>query len=198
MTIEHRIAALLREGADKHAAEIAFQAEQAYYDLAANCESPIEKLLLAPLMFIQPMCLHGRYEGPADREREARLFAQYPVGGRRLDFAYIVTPMAETWEIRVGVECDGYAFHSSVEQRANDNSRTIEVVEEDGFNILRFTGKQITDDPRRCAQDVADAVDGIYQSHVFTHVNRTAGKAYVGPVGPLLARIVKKAGGEDA
>lgn len=194
MTIDHRIAALLRESAEAHAQELAFQAEQAYYDLAANCESPIERLLLAPLMFIRPACLHGRYEGPADREREARLFAQYPVGGRRLDFAYIVTPLTEAWEIRLGIECDGQDFHSSVEQRANDNSRTIEIVEEDAFNVVRFSGRQIMDDPRACAQRVADAIDGIYQSHVFTHVNRTKGQPYVGPVGLLLARIAKKAG----
>lgn len=194
MTTESRAMALVRQYAEAHALEVAFQAEAAYHDLAANCESEMERLLLAPLMFIKPQCVHGRYEGPADREVEARLYTQYRVGERRLDFAYIVTPIAAPWEIRIGIECDGHAFHASKEQRANDNSRTVEIAREEGFTILRFTGSQINADPWRCAQGVADAVDGIYANHVFAHVRRTAGKPHIGPVGPLLMDIVTKAG----
>lgn len=194
MTIDSRIQALVREYSGAHAQEVAFQAENAYYDMAANCESPIERLLLAPLMFIKPQCLHGRYEGPADREIEGRLFAQYRVGERRLDFAYIVTPIAQPWEIRLGIECDGHEFHSSVAQRANDNRRHIEIVRAEGFNVVRFSGSEINADPRGCAQKVADTVDDIYANHVFASVNRTVGKPYVGPVGPLLSEIANKAG----
>jgi len=107
MTTDHRIAMLLQDQADAHACDVALKAKSAYYDLAANCESPIERLLLVPLMFIKPQVLAPRYEGPIDYEREARLFAQYPVAGRRLDFAYIVTTETcrmcarnRTWETR--------------------------------------------------------------------------------------------------
>lgn len=189
-----RITRILRDCAHAHAQEIAFNAVSAYDDLAAYCESPIERLLLAPLMFIKPQCLAPRYEGPADMEREARLYAQYPVGGRRLDFAYIVAPIGESWEIRLGIECDGHEFHASVEQRANDNLRGVEIMAEDGFNLIRFSGAQIHADPWGCAKRAADAVDGVYQANVFTHVNRTHGKAHVGMIGPLLAKVGREAG----
>jgi len=194
MTIDHRIAALLKESVDAHAHEIALRAESAYYDMAARCESPIERLLLVPLLFIKPQVLAPRYEGPVDYEREARLFTQYPVADRRLDFAYIVTPLTEHWDIRIGIECDGHEFHSSVEQRANDNMRAIEIIREDGFNILRFSGAQINADPVRCAQHVSDAVDSIYAQNITTQVNRTVGKPYIGMAGPLFARIAQQAG----
>ncbi len=191
MTIEARISSLLREGIEEHQQTVAFWAENTYADLAANCQSPIERLLLAPLMFIWPQCLSPRYEGPGDREREARLYAQYRVGDRKLDFAYIVTPLQEPWEIRLGIECDGHEYHSSVEQKANDNERTIEVVSEQGFNIIRFSGSQISRDPKACAAKVAEAVDGIFQSNVFAYVKRKNTDAYRGMIGPLLSNIAE-------
>lgn len=197
MTIDHRIANLLRQCVDDHARDVALNAENTYHDLAANCESPIERLFLVPLMFIRPKVLAPRYEGPGDYEREARLYTQYAISGRRLDFAYIVRPLSEQWEIRLGIECDGHEFHASAEQRANDNDRTIELVGEDGFNVIRFTGAQIYSDPMGHAQKVADAVDGIYAANIQSGVNRTQGQAYVGLAGPLFAKIARQAGGEQ-
>lgn len=183
---------LLEDNIATHVRRIAEDADARFHDLGANCESPIERLMLAALMFIKPQCLHPRYEGAGDLEREGRLHTQYRLGNRRLDFAYIVQPIHEPWTIRIGIECDGHEFHSTKAQKANDNERTVEIAEE-GFNVLRFSGTQIFADPNGCAQSVADVVDGIYARHIHDEVWARHGKVYVGPVGPLLAAIADKA-----
>jgi very-short-patch-repair endonuclease len=193
--IEYRVAALLEDELSTHLKCVSWQAQTNYEELAANCESPMEQLLLVPLMFIKPQCVAPRYEGPGDYGREAHLYTQYKVGDRRLDFAYIVHPIQqEQWTISVGIEVDGHAYHSTPAQKANDNSRTREIVRSEDFNVIRFTGAEVNADPRKCAWEVADIVDGIYADKVFKFLSRTRGKPYIGPAGPLFADIVRRAG----
>lgn len=164
MTDDPRIRQLLRQQFRIHLSEFARAREDRYWALAELCESSMEKLLLAPLMFIRPMCLHSRYEGPADVPPEARLHVQHKVGPYRLDFAYIVTPARET-PIRLGIEVDGHAFHSTREQREDDNSRHRDL-KEYGYELIRFTGTEINRDPERCALDVAETIDHIYAARI--------------------------------
>jgi very-short-patch-repair endonuclease len=69
--------------------------------------------------------------------------AQYPVfiDGHlvaRLDFAYP--------ELKVGIELDGYAFHSGRESFERDRRRLTELVNE-GWHMLVFTRPQLRDHP---------------------------------------------------
>lgn len=159
-----RIKAMLRRQFRAHIAEMARAREDRYHDLAELCESPIERLLLAPLMFIMPRCLHPAYGGPADPPGEARLFVQFPVAGYRLDFAYIVTPYKEA-PIRLAIECDGQDFHASREDRERDAARQNDL-RGHGFETLRFTGSQVYADPEACAQQIADTVDRMHAQRI--------------------------------
>lgn len=164
-----RIQSILRRQTRAHVLEQARRRQDAYHDLAAQCESPIEQLLLAPLMFISPLCLAPRYGGPADLPHEARLHVQHKIAGYRVDFGYIVQPHREPIPIKIAIECDGHEFHASKEQRGDDAARG-NILAGCGYTLLRFTGSQIHADPEACAQAVADTVDRLYSARTFQEV----------------------------
>jgi very-short-patch-repair endonuclease len=89
------------------------------------------------------------------RERNMREpVAQYPVyvDGHlvaRLDFAYP--------ELKIGIELDGYAFHSDRLSFERDRRRLTELVNE-GWHMLVFTKQQIRDHPAWIEQAVLKAL----------------------------------------
>ena len=71
------------------------------------------------------------------------------VGGYRLDLA------VESGGVRVDVECDGAPFHVDQERdRARDHA-----IRDAGWEVLRFSGREISRDASVCAHRVARAVD---------------------------------------
>lgn len=168
MSDASRIKEILRRQFRIHVQEMVYTRQDRYYALAEQCESPIERLLLAPLMFIAPRCLHPRYSGPADFMEPARLYVQHKVAGYRVDFAYTVIPHKDV-PIRLAIECDGHDYHASREQRENDAARD-RALRGAGYEPVRFTGSQIHADPEKCAQDVADLVDRIYAGRIHDTV----------------------------
>jgi len=169
-TEDYRIRDILRRQTRAHLVEIVRRRESAYYELAEKCESPQERLLLAPLMFIRPRCLAPRYEGPLDLPQEARLYVQHPIAKYRADFAYIFKPHRQTFQIKLAIEVDGHEFHSSKEDRADDAARDRELAGE-GFQVIRFTGSQVHQNPEGCAEQVEDTVDRMFQKRVFDAVH---------------------------
>lgn len=73
-----------------------------------------------------------------------RLVPQHPIGRYRVDFAHIST--------RTVVELDGFASHSSTDDIANDRKRQREI-EEMGWHVIRFGGKEIHNDVRKCVEE---------------------------------------------
>lgn len=53
----------------------------------------------------------------------------------------------------LAVECDGHRFHTSPEQVARDKRRDRYFASK-GLSVMRFTGTEITRDPRRCAAEI--------------------------------------------
>ncbi|MGW5508235.1 endonuclease domain-containing protein [Streptomyces albogriseolus] len=76
------------------------------------------------------------------------LRAQHPVfGGRyRIDFALP--------KQKIGIELDGYAWHSSPEAFTRDRARQREL-ELDGWRIVRFSGSEIIKDADDCVRQAA-------------------------------------------
>lgn len=70
---------------------------------------------------------------------------QYELYGKYADFGF---PGAQ-----LIVECDGYAYHHTKEDRERDTKRdaTFAML---GWQVLRFTGTQINKDPLGCALKV--------------------------------------------
>jgi len=82
-----------------------------------KCESPIEVRLYEALIL-----------------RGYTVTTQVPCGKYRIDLA-LVGP-------RIAIECDGNAYHSSPKQKAHDRRKNI-YLQESGWQVLRFSGRQI-------------------------------------------------------
>jgi very-short-patch-repair endonuclease len=80
-----------------------------------------------------------------------RLVPQYRLDRFRYDFA--VTSLSGGFVFAL-VECDGKEFHSSPDQRANDQCKDA-AAKAAGIIIVRFSGAAIHNETRRCATDLA-------------------------------------------
>lgn len=80
-----------------------------------------------------------------DEQETIPLIPQYKIGKYRVDFACEF--------VRVAIELDGHATHSSPEAIAYDRKRQREI-EAEGWRVIRFGGKEITTDTYRCAVEV--------------------------------------------
>jgi very-short-patch-repair endonuclease len=107
-------------------------------DLTKVCESPIEIDLGAALI---PLL-----------DFETHLIPQFVVGRCRFDFA-----VTRDGCPLLLIECDGAAFHSSPEQKAND-AATDQAADDRGIPLLRLTGKDIYRDPNEAALQAARIV----------------------------------------
>lgn len=56
------------------------------------------------------------------------------------------------------VECDGYDYHSSKKQQAYDNQRQRDI-ENAGYTVIRFSGKEIFDDEVKCVYETLKRLD---------------------------------------
>lgn len=129
------------------------------------CESPIENVLLATLCFL-PVRNFVTYPIPIyDLTRKDPLPAsdiviipQFPFARYRFDFL-VVARTVEGPQKWLAVECDGNDYHHETKnQHIRDANRDL-LVNQLGFETLRYTGKQIWKDPFACAGEVAGAMD---------------------------------------
>ncbi|WP_436787931.1 DUF559 domain-containing protein [Yinghuangia sp. YIM S10712] len=104
-------------------------------NLFPSLESPIEEAFWRAYLHTTPSELSG-------------LKPQHPVfGGRyRIDFALT--------DHKIGIELDGYSWHSSPEAFTRDRARQREL-ELDGWRIVRFSGSEVTRDASKCVQQAA-------------------------------------------
>jgi very-short-patch-repair endonuclease len=78
------------------------------------------------------------------RYPKMKLIDQYQVGRYRLDFAYP--------SLKVAIELDGHATHSSTTDIANDRRRQREI-ERLGWRFIRFGGQEVYRDADACARE---------------------------------------------
>lgn len=154
----------------------------------ARCESPIEVLMFAALLYapwedepdrlcsfpVRPRAtpldhFHPTnvFLGPNDEARwqATRNFVaiepQFPVGDFRCDFA--VAGRWNSYGLHVRgciVECDGAEWHSSTEQTERDSFRQRTIENRLKVRVLRFSGSEIFRDPNGCAARVVEYIRG--------------------------------------
>lgn len=78
-----------------------------------------------------------------------KLHTQYKILNYFVDFAHI--------ESKTVIELDGYEYHSSVNAIAYDHKRQREL-EELGWNVIRFGGKEIKENVQQCVTDVINRI----------------------------------------
>lgn len=106
-----------------------------WFWLAQNYGSPLEAMFAHEWV---EQALHLRWP----------LTSQHPLkdGRYRLDFAY---PPAQ-----MGIELDGYTYHSDREAFTRDRQRQREI-EGMGWRVIRFSGDELRDDIARCVKEAA-------------------------------------------
>jgi very-short-patch-repair endonuclease len=127
---------------------------------AANlCESPIEQLLLAALLWIG----YGYRGAPVEMwdctmpfgipRTDVVIAPQYQIEKHRVDFAIFINGVANE-EIKIVVECDGHDFHEKTKEQAARDKRRDRDLQIAGWKVLRFTGSEIWRDHQACADQV--------------------------------------------
>jgi very-short-patch-repair endonuclease len=122
------------------------------------CESEIEKELLWGLLTLGGF----RADHPVARADGAiawlpefvflyqQLIVPTPRGDYRLDFAI----KDHNRRVALAIEADGHDFHDRTPEQAQRDKSRDRALMEIGFPVLRFTGREIRRDPRRCVDDV--------------------------------------------
>lgn len=127
------------------------------------CESPIEAVILAGLVF--------SYYGPKLRiparvcvpkylppDCGVVVFPQFQIANFRLDF--LVAGRLRNGRRRwINVECDGHDYHEDVSKRKWDDDRIRDAfMKTMGVQVFRFSGSEIWANPSGCAQEVASTL----------------------------------------
>ena len=121
-----------------------------------HCGSPIEAQWLAALVFFRestfdPWSATGQVIGRDGKG--VLLHQQHRVDGCYLDFAF-THPLSD---VRFAVELDGFAYHGSTPDQFADDCERQRHITSKGWTFLRFSGKEIVSDPRRCAREAVTA-----------------------------------------
>lgn len=111
---------------------ILFPKAEPIYNERFKCESPIERRLYDALEF-----------------RGYAVTSQVPCGKYRIDLA-LLGP-------RIAIECDGKAYHSTQQAKARDR-RKDKYLKENGWRVLRFSGRMITRDLGKVLQRIDETI----------------------------------------
>ena len=119
-----------------------------------SCKSPIEKILFLAFRILEIV----RINELSDKSVAISIEPQQLVDTGKKKYYVDLYFEIDSWTENVGVavECDGYEFYQkSKKQVEYDNEREYEI-KKCGFDILRFSGSKIYNDPFKCANDIFD------------------------------------------
>jgi very-short-patch-repair endonuclease len=121
-------------------------------------ESPIEKTLLTALRRSGWLCADPEKIGADCEAAPDRcgifIYQQAAVLHYRADFllgAMAAPDAAPHWVV---VECDGHQFHERTQDQAEHDRARDRAMTAAGYQVFRFTGREIQRDARRCANEV--------------------------------------------
>ncbi len=120
-----------------------------------DCESPIEQLLGGAL--IEALKHDNLYIGTQE---------EIQVGNRKYRADFMIQPFYgdSRCDFKIDVECDGHDFHEKTKEQAARDKRRDRSIQAKGIPVLRFTGSEIWNDPKKCAKEV--------RSFVLDHIER--------------------------
>lgn len=126
-------------------------------------ESPIEVKLFNQLMGTPPYVLCEEGANPVGEGYF--MFPQRQVGKYRADFiiqgvGYVAR--SRVWPPKltatIAIECDGYEFHGTNEQKAYDTVRDQYFISQ-GIKTIRFTGSEINKNVKFCVDQISHFLD---------------------------------------
>ncbi len=136
-----------------------------YLCLMDECESPIEKMLGAALLFasdgynyLQFISTHRAFspeELRANRPEFGTIFyPQASIGQYRVDF-FVKTSYKGISSVTV-IECDGHEFHEKTKEQASRDKKRDRSITAEGASILRFSGSDIHRNLEQCVEDIEE------------------------------------------
>lgn len=128
------------------------------------CESPIERMMLAGLLF----CPFGYYYHPPHMLHDSAwpnfpdarvvIVPQQQIVEYRADFAVFVRNFSDD-TLRFAIECDGHDFHEKTKAQAARDKKRDRVFQFEGWPVFRFTGSEIFNDLDACINEIDAYVD---------------------------------------
>lgn len=130
-----------------------------------NIESPIEQILYVSLRALSRITWHEKnFENTPDGAISTGLhiFPQYEIGKYRVDFLvefrhidYLSSnDSINVLKKSVIVECDSQQFHDRTEQERRYEKKRDRFLQQQGYKIFHFTGKEIKDEPFRISAEI--------------------------------------------
>ena len=119
-----------------------------------TCTSPIEKILFLAFRLVEIV----RSSELCEKSVAIIVTPQYEIdtGKKRYYADFYINIESYIEDVGVIVECDGQEFHQKTKKQVeHDNEREYEI-KKCGYDILRFSGSQIYNNPFKCANDIFD------------------------------------------
>lgn len=149
---------------------------QQYKDMELLCESPIERMLLAALIYaLNHESSHEVHAYSRPFKVQKQPFAPFEgiffcpqgrVGAFRSDFLFRIVGTRVNGELIdkwLAVECDGHDFHERTKEQARrDRSRDREMTAL-GVTVMRFTGQEIHRSAEDCAWEVESVICRLFE-----------------------------------
>lgn len=120
----------------------------------AVCESPIEELLLIALSRSENAAISKSDDGcyVINPQHEIKVSDKI----YRVDFLICAVFLGRNRQ--VVVECDGHDFHERTKQQARKDKQRDRDLIQAGYEVIRFTGSEIYENPFICARQINDIV----------------------------------------
>lgn len=163
--LKARILGVLEDRADDARLEFIENWHSKFSMLQKICESPIELLLGAHLLWGSDT--YGKTEFRLPWNTSAWpvsgtvVGAQVPVGEYRTDFLFRCCSH-EDFRILV-VECDGHDFHEKTKQQASRDKRRDRWFLSNGIRVLRYSGSDIWRDPAEVESEISGFLGGLHE-----------------------------------
>ena len=123
------------------------RAREFIIDTIGKCESPIEQL------FLIAMATHAVSD-------MVRVMPQVQMkSGHIADFVVSKRSWSSRVIADVIVECDGHEFHEKTKEQVERDKKRDRTLLAEGFNVLRFSGREVWRDPFECADEVIRYLD---------------------------------------
>lgn len=130
-----------------------------------ECESPIERLLVAALwnygqICMEPLEFRSLFDCRTDplplTKPEARIYLQAEIGSYRVDILIYDATLGVDASRFMIVECDGHDFHEKTKEQARRDKQRDRFFVSTGYKVLRFTGSEIWADPDGVADEIVN------------------------------------------
>lgn len=156
-----------------------------FYSIINKCESPIEAMMVAALILLSAeknICLEARVNDfhiflTNDSLPKITITPQSMIGEFRVDFFLEYEDIIPDFEnevisksgknipgtievkTNIVVECDGHDFHEKTKEQAKKDKKRDRTFQSLGYNVFRFTGSEIWQDPINCAEEILSQLE---------------------------------------